>query len=426
MVTVQKAKKLKGEIVIPPDKSISHRSAMLGLLSGGKMEIRNFSAGQDCKNTLEIVKKLGAKAEFKSEKLILLDSSDAFRDVDGQITLDCGNSGTSMRLFSGLLAPKIGKFELFGDESLSKRPMKRIIEPLQSMGAIIEHNDYKAPLKITGNELNAINYESKIASAQVKSCILLAGLGTEGITSFSEPYISRDHTERMLKYMGAGIICEGTTTRVAKSRPEPKNITICGDISSAAFFLAAGAIVPDSDIIIKNTGLNPTRTGIIDILQKMGANLEILDKRTECGEDVGDIRIKSSSLKGTIIEGAIIPRLIDEIPVIAAIAAVAEGETVIKDASDLRNKEADRISCLVSELKKLGADIEETADGMIIRGQKSLQGGAEVECYHDHRLAMSLYVAGLVCEKPVKINEFQWVDISFPEFLPLMTSIAVF
>ena len=426
MVTVQKAKKIKGEVVIPPDKSISHRSAMFALLSGGKMEVKNFSAGADCHSSLKMVQKLGAKVEFKSEKHIAIDASDAFKFVSETIPLDCGNSGTSMRLFSGLLAPKIGKFELFGDISLSKRPMKRIVEPLQNMGAIIEHNDFKAPLKITGNELNAINYQSKIASAQVKSCVLLAGLGTDGITSFSEPYISRDHTERLLKYMGAGIICEGTTTKVAKSRLEPKNVTICGDISSAAFFLAAAAIVPDSDIIIKNTGLNPTRTGIIEIMQKMGAQLEILDKRTECGEEVGDIRIKSSSLKGTTIEGAIIPRLIDEIPVIAAIAAYAEGETIIKDAADLRNKEADRISCLVSELKKLGADIEETRDGMIIRGQKSLKGGAQVECYHDHRLAMSLYVAGMMCEKPVKINEFQWVDISFPEFLPLMNSIAVF
>ena len=310
MVTVQKAKKIKGEIIIPPDKSISHRSAMFALLTGGVMEVHNYSAGADCRSSLDMIQRLGAKVEFKTGNDIIIDSSEAFKYVDGAISLDCGNSGTSMRLFSGLLAPKIGKFELFGDKSLSKRPMKRIIEPLQSMGAIIEHTDYKAPLKITGNELSAINYTSKIASAQVKSCILLAGLGTDGITSVEEPYISRDHTERMLKYLGADISCEGTRTSVSKSYLEPKNITVCGDISSAAFFLAAGAILPDSEITIKNTGLNPTRTGILEVMKKMGADFEILDKRVECGEEVGDIRVKTSPLSGTTIEGAIIPRLI--------------------------------------------------------------------------------------------------------------------
>lgn len=426
MVTVQKAKKIKGEIIIPPDKSISHRSAMFALLTGGVMEVHNYSAGADCRSSLDMIQRLGAKVEFKTGNDIIIDSSEAFKYVDGAISLDCGNSGTSMRLFSGLLAPKIGKFELFGDKSLSKRPMKRIIEPLQSMGAIIEHTDYKAPLKITGNELSAINYTSKIASAQVKSCILLAGLGTDGITSVEEPYISRDHTERMLKYLGADISCEGTRTSVSKSYLEPKNITVCGDISSAAFFLAAGAILPDSEITIKNTGLNPTRTGILEVMEKMGADFEILDKRVECGEEVGDIRVKTSPLSGTTIEGAIIPRLIDEIPIIAVMATQAQGTTVIKDAADLRNKEADRITCLVGELRKLGAKIEETPDGMVIHGGKNLSGGAQVECFHDHRLAMSLYVAGMVCETPVKINEFQWVDISFPEFLPLMGEVASF
>lgn len=424
MVTVHNTKKLKGEIVIPPDKSISHRSAMFSLLTGGVMNVHNFSAGEDCRSSLGIIQKLGATVEFKSEKDIIIDSSDALKSINETIRLDCGNSGTSMRLFSGLLAPKIGKFELTGDLSLSKRPMKRIIEPLQNMGSLIEHNEYKAPLIITGNELNAINHVSKIASAQVKSCILLAGLGTDGVTSVNEPYISRDHTERMLKYMGADICTDKTTVKVSKSHLEPKNISICGDISSAAFFLVAGAIVEDSDIIIKNTGLNPTRTGIIDVLKQMGAQLEILDKRIECNEEVGDLRIRASNLKGTVIEGEIIPRLIDEIPVIAVMATQASGDTIIKDASDLRNKEADRISCLVNELKKLGAEIEETPDGMVIHGGKKLNGGVEVECYHDHRLAMSLYIAGMICEKPVLINEFQWVDISFPEFLPLMKTIS--
>ena len=244
-----------------------------------------------------------------------------------------------------------------------------------------------------------------------------------GETKVTEPYISRDHTERMLKYLEADIQTNGNTTKIKKSKLVPKNLNVCGDISSAAFFMVAAAIVPNSDIIIKNVGLNPTRTGIIDVMQQMGADIQILDKRLECNEEVGDVRIRTSDLKSVTIEGAIIPRLIDELPVIAVLASQANGTTIVKDASDLRNKESDRIKCLVTELKKIGVNIEETPDGFVVEGKKNLIGGAEVECYHDHRLAMSLYVAGLICQKPICINEFQWVDISFPEFLPLMQSL---
>lgn len=420
---VNKSNGLKGSVTIPADKSISHRSAMFSALTDGVVEVKNFSMGADCISTLNIIKVLGCEAEFLGEKHLKIDAKNAFKK--DRYNLDCGNSGTSMRLFSGVMASIEAESTLYGDESLSKRPMKRVILPLELMGAKIKHQDFKAPLIIKGKELFPIDYKSPIASAQVKSCILLAGLNTYGETKVTEPYVSRDHTERMLKYLGADIQTDGNVTRIKKSKLEPKNLSVCGDISSAAFFLAAGAIVPNSNIILKNVGLNPTRTGIIDVLKQMGADIEILDERIECNEEVGDIRIKTSELKGITIEGAIIPRLIDELPVIAVIASQAEGTTLVKDAGDLRNKESDRIKCLVTELLKLGVDIEETPDGFIINGktQHKLKGGAITECYHDHRLAMSLYVAGLVSEEPVVINEFQWVDISFPEFLPLMESL---
>lgn len=420
-LTVNKSKGLKGEVVIPADKSISHRSAMFSALTEGVCEVENFSMGADCISTLNIIKELGCQVDFIADKHIRIDSKNAFKK--DRYKLDCGNSGTSMRLFSGILASRDMESTLFGDESLSKRPMKRVILPLELMGAKFKHNDYKAPLIIQGGELFPIDYKTPMASAQVKSCILLAGLNTYGETKVTEPYVSRDHTERMLKYLGADIVCEGVTTKIKKSKLEPKSLKVCGDISSAAFFLVAGAIVPNSDIILKNVGLNPTRTGIIDVMQQMNADIEILDKRVECNEEVGDIRIKTSDLKPVTIEGAIIPRLIDELPVIAVLASQADGTTVVKDAGDLRNKESDRIKCLVNELKKIGVNIEETTDGFIIEGKTNLIGGSEVECYHDHRLAMSLYVAGLVCEQPVMINEFQWVDVSFPEFLPMMQSL---
>ena len=421
--TVKKINSLKGEVSIPPDKSISHRSAMCAALTGGIVEVNNFSQGADCISTLNIVKTLGCDVEFLGDKHIKIDASNAFKkDV---YNLDCGNSGTSMRLFSGIVASRDIETTLFGDESLSKRPMKRIITPLELMGAKIKHNQFKAPLLIKGAELFPIDYKSPIASAQVKSCILLAGLNTYGETKVTEPYLSRNHTEKMLKYLDADIETCGTVSKIRKSQLTPRNLSVCGDISSAAFFMVAAAIVPGSDVILKNVGLNPTRTGIVDILLKMGADIEILNQRLECNEEIGDIHIRYSSLKSVTIEGEIIPRLIDELPVIAVLATQAEGTTIVKDASDLRNKEADRIKCLVAELKKIGADIEEKPDGFIINGKTKLKGDAEVECYYDHRLAMSLYVAGLVCDKPVLIKEFDWVNISFPEFLSLMNVLSV-
>lgn len=418
--TVQKITRgLKGEITTPSDKSISHRAVILASLAKGKSIIKNFSKGQDPLSTLQICKNLGVDLELQND--LIINSIGKFASPN--TNLDCGNSGTTMRFMAGVLAGQNFNSTLIGDESLSKRPMKRVIEPLKLMGANIISNNFQAPLNIAGKSLHCIDYVSKLASAQVKSCILLAGLNCDGKTKFTEPYISRDHTERMLKFMEADISTNNTTTTIQKSELKPQTIEICGDISSAAYFIVAGLIIPNSEIIIKNVGLNPTRTGIFEVVKKMGGNIEILDFRNISGEEVGDIKISYSQLKACTIEGEIIPKLIDELPVIAVLATQAEGTTIIKDAQDLRNKESDRIKAVVTELKKLGADIEETQDGFIINGKYDLQGRCEVETYHDHRLAMSLYVAGLICRHPVCINGFEWVNISFPEFESLFSTL---
>ena len=414
-VVKQNFYKLKGILTIPADKSMSHRAIIFPSLAKGKSIIHNFSTGQDPHSTLNIFKNLGIDIKFTNNTTVEINSTGNLSTPN--IDLDCGNSGTTMRLLTGVLASRDFKSTLIGDDSLSKRPMKRVIEPLTQMGAQITSNNYKAPLNIIGQKLHSINYSSKIASAQVKSCILLAGLNTEGITTVTEPFISRNHTEILLKHMGAKISTKGTTVSIEKSELQPIEINIFGDISSAAYFIVAGLIVPNSEIILKNVGLNPTRTGILEIVKKMGGDIEILDEHETCGEFVGDIKVKySPELKGTEINGEIIPKLIDEIPVIAALATQAQGQTTISDAQDLRNKESDRITAIVTELKKLGANIEEKPDGMVINGKTTLLGDCEVETYHDHRLAMSLFIAGLICKKEISINEFEWVNISFPEF----------
>lgn len=420
--------RLFGEITIPPDKSISHRSLIFGAQTGGRIKISNFSFGADCRATLEIIKQLGCSADFINERTLILTAPKKLQTPAS--VLDCGNSGTSMRLLSGLLASLDFKSILIGDKSLSGRPMKRVIEPLSLMGAKIKSNDFKAPLEIEGRKLTPIQYKSPIASAQVKSCILLAGVNTQGVTTVREDTLSRDHSERMFEYLGAKISTgrdeKGFFTSVEKSQLVPKDIEIAGDISSAAFFMVMAAIVRDSEITIKNVGLNPTRTGILDVFDKMGVNYEILNKQAVSNEPVGDIKVYySPDLKACEISGDIIPRLIDELPIIAVLAARAEGETIVKDASDLRNKESDRISALASGLKKIGIEIEEKPDGFVISGtNKDFQGGTEVETHLDHRLAMSFFTAGLVSKNPVKINDFIWVNTSFPEFLPLFEKIS--
>ena len=415
---------LKGTITIPSDKSISHRAVMFSSIAEGECTVSNFSSGADCHSTLNLFKSLGVDIQFIDEKTLKIKSIGILKPSKISV-YDCGNSGTTMRLVSGILAGQNFNSTLVGDLSLSKRPMKRVIEPLTLMGANITSENGHAPLKIIGQKLQGIDYKSKLASAQVKSCILLACLNAEGETTFTEPYVSRNHTENLFKYLGADIKINGSEVTLNPSKLYARNINIVGDISSAAFFIVAGLIVPNSDFIIKNVGLNYTRSGIIDVVKRMGGNIEILNKTTVSGEEVGDIRVQyTENLKPCVIEGEDIPRLIDELPVIAVLASQADGETIIKDAEDLRNKEADRIKCLVKELSKIGVEIEEHQDGFIVSGKTKLKGNAELESYHDHRLAMSYYVAGLICENEIAINGFEWTKISFPEFEELVGALV--
>lgn len=425
-ISKQQKTGLRGEIEIPSDKSVSHRSIIIpSLIKGGKYKVFNFSKGKDCISTMNLYKELGLEIKYLDEKTLEVTLPDKL--TNNKKELYCGNSGTTMRLTSGILAGQNFTSILTGDESLSKRTMKRIIEPLSQMGAEIISENNTAPLTIKGTEhLKGIVYNSPLASAQVKSCVLLAGLNADGETTYTENVISRNHTENMLKYLGGNIQTTETDEKysvtASKSEMRAKDIYVPGDISSAAFFIVAALITPNSDIILKNVGLNPTRNGIINVVKRMGGNIEILDQKDLSGELIGDIRVRySDSLKSTEISKNEIPALIDELPVIAVLATRAEGTTIIKDASDLRNKETDRITTTVTELKKLGADIEETPDGFIINGKTSLKGGAELNSYKDHRLAMSFYVAGLICEKDILIKDFEWVNISFPEFEELIS-----
>lgn len=416
---------LKGEILVPPDKSMSHRSLIIGSLTRGKIKISNFLKSADCLATLDILRALGCEIKFFDESTLFLDAKNAYRKPVSD--LYCGNSGTTMRLLTGLLSAQNLKCRLTGDISLSKRPMKRIIEPLSLMGAKIKSNEDKAPLTIERAELSGIEYVSPIASAQVKSALLLAGAEIrKEATTVLEPHLSRDHSEKMLKFLGSNIETYrknnlfGST--ISYTPLIPKDLTIVNDVSSASFLLVAASIIKDSEIILKKIGLNPTRTGIIDVMKSMNANIEILSRDEISGEEIGDIKIKySPDLKATKIEGEIIPRLIDEIPIIALLATQAEGTTVIKDAGDLKNKESDRIASTARELRKFGAKIEPTDDGFIIEGKNGgnglFKGDCEVDCYHDHRIAMTGYIAGLISEKPCYINDFEWVETSFPNFL---------
>ena len=408
---------LTGTIKVPADKSISHRAAMFAALTHDEVKITNFSTGGDCRSTLSVLEQLGVEVTYLTQNNIIISSKNGLKEPAN--VLDAGNSGTTIRLMTGILAGMDFYSVLTGDDSLRSRPMARVISPIRQMGANIwaKCNDTKAPISIKGAKLSGIAYDSAASSAQVKSAILLAGLSAEGVTSITEPFKSRDHTERLLSYLDADIRIENNKVEIKKSCLTPKPITIPGDISSAAFFLAAGAIVPDSEIVIKNIGLNPTRTGIIDILKRMGAQIEIFNQKLECGEEVWDFRINYSNLKGITIEEDIIPRIIDELPIIAVAATQAEGTTVIKGAHDLRHKESDRIKAVCSELTKFGANIQETSDGFIIQGKTKLKGNCVLESYHDHRIAMACYVAGLIADNPVEIKDFSWVNISFPEFI---------
>ena len=413
---IKKQTNLKGTLTVPGDKSISHRAVMFGSLARGTTRISHFLEGADCLSTISCFRKMGIEIDRNKDEILVHGRGLHGLTAPTEI-LDVGNSGTTTRLISGILAGQTFTSELDGDDSIRTRPMKRIMTPLASMGADITSrlDNGCAPLIIHGRPLHAAHYDSPVASAQVKSCVLLAGMYADGITSVTEPFLSRNHTEIMLNYFGAEITSEGTTASI---RPEPvlegRDIQVPGDISSAAYFIAAGLLTPGSEILLKNVGINPTRAGIIKVCMDMGADITLLNESTE-GEPTADLLIRTSSLKGTTIEGSIIPTLIDEIPMIAVMAAFAEGTTIIRDAQELKVKESDRIAAMVDNLRRMGADIEGTDDGMIIHGGRALHG-AVIDSHLDHRIAMSFSVAGTICDGTVEILNGECVNISYPEF----------
>lgn len=413
---IKKQTNLKGTLTVPGDKSISHRAVMFGSLARGTTRISHFLEGADCLSTISCFRKMGIEIDRNKDEILVHGRGLHGLTAPTEI-LDVGNSGTTTRLISGILAGQTFTSELDGDDSIRTRPMKRIMTPLTSMGADITSrlDNGCAPLIIHGRPLHAAHYDSPVASAQVKSCVLLAGMYADGITSVTEPFLSRNHTEIMLNYFGAEITSEGTTASI---RPEPvlegRDIQVPGDISSAAYFIAAGLLTPGSEILLKNVGINPTRAGIIKVCMDMGADITLLNESTE-GEPTADLLIRTSSLKGTTIEGSIIPTLIDEIPMIAVMAAFAEGTTIIRDAQELKVKESDRIAVMVDNLRRMGADIEGTDDGMIIHGGRPLHG-AVIDSHLDHRIAMSFAVAGTICDGTVEILNRECVNISYPEF----------
>lgn len=425
--TIVKSHGLRGEITVPGDKSISHRAIMFASLAKGESRVRGLLRGEDCLSTLKAFQSMGVEViESGTDELIIqgrgLDGLQEPSDV-----VDCGNSGTTMRLMSGILAAQPFFSVLTGDQYLRKRPMGRVISPLTEMGAQILGRDgnSKAPLAIDGGGLKPTEYRSPVASAQVKSALLLAGMQIEGTTTVYEPHLSRDHSERMLRYFGADIESfEGGARVIGPVSLEGREVEVPGDISSAAFFLVAGLIVPDSELLLKNVGVNPTRSGIIDILQQMGGSIELLNLRELSGEPVADLLVKSSALQGIEIGGDLVPRAIDELPVVSVAAAFAEGVTTIRDAKELRVKETDRIAAMCATLGQLGARIEPLADGMRIVGGQPL-GGGTVNSYGDHRIAMSLAVAALQTSAAVKIEDTGCTATSFPNFWELLTAIQV-
>lgn len=413
----RKCNGLKGEVTIPGDKSVSHRSVMFGSIAKDTTEVHNFLQGADCLSTISCFQKMGVAIKRTGDRVVIQGNGlRGLKQPDG--ILDCGNSGTTTRLISGILAAQDFSVTLTGDASIQKRPMKRIMDPLSLMGADIRsvHNNGCAPLAITGTSLHGIHYPSPVASAQVKSAILLAGLYADSETRVTEPYVSRNHTELMLSCFGADVHTEHTTAVIRPAKElYGTRILVPGDISSAAFFIAAGLMIPNSELLIQNVGINPTRDGILHVCRDMGASLTLMNPKSGEGEPVADILVKTSSLHGAVIGGAIIPTLIDELPMIAAMACLAEGDTVIKDAAELKVKESNRIDVMVRNLTAMGADVEETADGMIIHGGRPLHG-AVIDSKLDHRIAMTFAIAGCCAEGETEILGAECVDISYPGF----------
>ncbi|MDO4491278.1 MAG: 3-phosphoshikimate 1-carboxyvinyltransferase [Lachnospiraceae bacterium] len=417
MIFTKCSSPLKGELSIPGDKSISHRAVMFGALSEGLTEITHFLPGADCLSTISCFRKMGIDIQQEENRVLVHGKGLHGLSAPTEI-LDCGNSGTTTRLISGILAGQTFVTSLTGDASIQKRPMGRIIRPLTMMGgqiASLKGNDC-APLQITGSPLHGIHYQSPVASAQVKSCVLLAGLYADAPTSVTEPALSRNHTELMLRHFGAEVVSQGVTATVS---PEPRllgsSIQVPGDISSAAYFIAAALMVPGSEVLLKNVGVNPTRDGFLKAVLDMGADITFLNRTTQGGEDTADLLVRYSPLHGTTVEGAMIPTLIDEIPVLAVLAACASGTTVIRDAQELKVKESNRLDIMTESLARMGVDITATEDGMIINGGSPLQG-AVIDSHLDHRIAMSFAIASLAAEGETEITRAECVDISYPEF----------
>lgn len=419
---IQPTSNLRGEIQIPGDKSISHRSIMFGSIALGTTEVTHFLEGADCLSTIDCFRKMGVNIEQLPDR-ILVHGKGLHGLTAPNETLNVGNSGTTTRLMSGILAGQDFTSVMSGDDSLNSRPMGRIMTPLNSMGAHITsiHNNNCAPLKVEPGTLHGINYLSPVASAQVKSAILLAGLYADGETFVTEPALSRNHTELMLKSFGADVSSllhtDGTATAYIKPCQElyAQQIQVPGDISSAAYFIAAGLLVPGSELLIQNVGINPTRAGILKVCQDMGADITYLNEKNAGGEPTADLLVRYSHLHGTTIEGSIIPTLIDEIPIIAVMAACAEGTTIIKDAAELKVKETNRIDTTTENLQAMGGNIIPTDDGMIIEGGVPLHG-VTIQSHLDHRIAMAFSIAALIATDETQINDSQCVDVSYPEF----------
>lgn len=429
--TIAPTRGLKGEVTIPGDKSISHRSIMLGSIALGTTEITHFLEGADCLSTIDCFRKMGVEIERKPSSILV--HGKGLRGLTAPAsTLNVGNSGTTTRLISGILSGQNFATTLSGDDSLNSRPMKRIMTPLNTMGAHIKslNDNGCAPLHIRPGALHGIHYQSPVASAQVKSAILLAGLYADSPTSVTEPALSRNHTELMLQGFGAYVATDLHTDGTATAHVEPckelygQQICVPGDISSAAYFIAAALLVPGSELLVKNVGTNFTRAGFLKVCKAMGADIETVSQTIEGGESRADLLVRYSHLKGTVIEGDIIPTLIDEIPMIAIMAAFADGQTVIRDAAELKVKETNRIDTVTAGLKAMGADITPTDDGMFIEGTGHLNG-ASIQSYLDHRIAMAFSVAGLASDGETQIVDSQCVDVSYPEFYATLNSISI-
>ena len=419
---IQSQGTLQGQITIPGDKSISHRALMLGALAAGETTIKGLLLGEDPRSTANCFRAMGAQISELNTDHVQVQGIGLGQLQEPTEVLDAGNSGTTLRLMLGILASHPHRlFTVTGDASLRSRPMGRVVKPLQQMGAQIwgRQDNTLAPLAIRGQALQPIHYHSPIASAQVKSCLMFAGLMTTGQTIITEPALSRDHSERMFAAFGANVAVDSETCRVTVTGPAQLHgqaIIVPGDISSAAFWLVAAAIVPGSDVWIENVGVNPTRTGVLDVLQQMGAEMTLANQRLVAGEPVADIHIKHSQLRGTVIEGAVIPRLIDEIPILAVAALFAQGVTTIRDAAELRVKESDRLTAMATQLQKMGAQISEQPDGLEIQGNASLQGAA-VDSFGDHRVGMSLAIAALNAKGITTLHQAQAAAISYPNFV---------